>query len=168
MKKNLPILALVVLFALSPALSARAIEPRFDKITSENGLSQSEVYSFLRDGEGFMWFGTVHGLNRYDGYGITQYNIDRNQPNSLTNNTIRALIEDRSGRMWIGTDDGLNVLDYGRDSGFRLVKIPSRAVPTSISSLLIDGDILWIGTNDGLFRALQDHLQHEHRRGRTV
>jgi ligand-binding sensor domain-containing protein len=58
-----------------------------------------------------MWFGTVDGLNKYDGYEITQFNTEKNNPNALSNNTIRALAEDSKNRIWIGTDDGLNVYD---------------------------------------------------------
>ena len=43
---------------------------RFKHLTSADGISQSEVYSFLKDSRGFVWFGTVDGLNRYDGYKI--------------------------------------------------------------------------------------------------
>jgi ligand-binding sensor domain-containing protein len=49
---------------------------RFNKITSNDGLSQSEVYSFLKDRNGFMWIGTIDGLNRYDGYTLKKYNTD--------------------------------------------------------------------------------------------
>jgi signal transduction histidine kinase/ligand-binding sensor domain-containing protein/DNA-binding response OmpR family regulator len=145
-------ISVLTLLASTLTSAAQETEPRFGKITSEDGISQSEVYSFLQDSEGFMWLGTLHGLNRYDGYGITRYGIDRNQPNSLTHNTIHALVEDRFSRKWIGTDNGLNLLDYTIGNGFRLVKLPSRTVPIAICSLLVDGDILWIGTNDGLFR----------------
>src|SRR5210317_1836806 len=82
---------------------------RFHHITSKEGLSQSEVYCFLKDSRGFMWFGTVDGLNRFDGYTIKVFNTERGNPNSLSNNTVRSLAEDMYGRIWIGTDDGLNM-----------------------------------------------------------
>jgi ligand-binding sensor domain-containing protein len=46
---------------------------RFEHLTSADGLSNDSVFSILQDHRGFMWFGTQGGLNRYDGYRITQY-----------------------------------------------------------------------------------------------
>jgi len=72
----------------------------FQHITNADGISQSEVYAFLEDSRGFMWIGTVDGLNQYDGYNITIFNTDRNNPNSISNNTIRSLAEDSMGRIF--------------------------------------------------------------------
>src|ERR1017187_2018963 len=49
---------------------------RFEHLTSADGLSNDSVFSILQDRRGFMWFGTQGGLNRYDGYRITQYHRD--------------------------------------------------------------------------------------------
>lgn len=46
---------------------------RFNHLTSEDGLSNNRVMSILRDTRGFMWFGTLDGLNRYDGYEFRVY-----------------------------------------------------------------------------------------------
>ena len=82
---------------------------RFQHLTNADGISQSEVYAFLEDSRGFMWIGTLDGLNRYDGYNSTIFNTNKFNPNSIPNNTIRCLKEDRFGKIWIGTDDGLCV-----------------------------------------------------------
>ena len=37
----------------------------------------------LKDSQGFMWFGTEEGLNKYDGYTFTVYKHDPEDPNSL-------------------------------------------------------------------------------------
>jgi len=125
---------------------------RFTKITSREGLSQSEVYSFLKDKYGFMWIGTLDGLNRYDGYSIIKFNINNNDSNSLSNGTIRALSEDGIGRIWIGTDNGLNVF-FPETQQIIQVKSPFLSSSLSIQSLLADDDFLWIGTRKGLFKA---------------
>ena len=130
-----------------------AVNLKFNKITSINGISQSEVNCFLEDSNGFMWFGTLDGLNRFDGYTITKYNVDKKTSNSLSNNTIRALIEDKFGRIWIGTDDGLNVM-LPKNQKFYRLKIPKlKSSFISIFCMLIVGDNLRIGTDKGLYKA---------------
>jgi hypothetical protein len=69
----------------------------FDRLTSEDGLSQNTVTSILQDSRGFMWFGTEDGLNKYDGYSFTVYRHDPDDPYSLRDDSIMTLYEDRSG-----------------------------------------------------------------------
>ncbi len=53
----------------------------FKHLTPKDGLSQSRVNCILQDKQGFMWFGTWDGLNKYDGYTFTIY---RNAPSDST------------------------------------------------------------------------------------
>ncbi|MFT7234375.1 MAG: ligand-binding sensor domain-containing protein, partial [Cyclobacteriaceae bacterium] len=48
-------------------------EVRFRKITKEEGLSNNSVFAITQDNQGFLWFGTRNGLNRYDGYRLKKY-----------------------------------------------------------------------------------------------
>lgn len=92
-------------------LSAQPHALEFERLSLEQGLSQSVVTCILQDRKGFMWFGTMDGLNKYDGYGFTVYKHDAQNHNSLSDNSINALFEDRFGMLWIGTRDGLNRFD---------------------------------------------------------
>ncbi len=123
---------------------------QFQHITSEDGISQSEVYTFLKDSQGYMWFGTVDGLNQYDGYTITTFNSNNSNHNSIPNNTIRSLDEDRFKRIWIGTDDGLCFYDMKSEQIFRCSLPGYENVRLSINKVLVNGDQLFIGTNMGL------------------
>lgn len=86
---------------------------KFKRITVEDGLSQSWVRCILQDWQGFMWFGTDDGLNKYDGYSITTYYSD--SQHSLNSNSILTIYEDKNNNLWIGTDKGLNFLDRATD-----------------------------------------------------
>jgi len=124
---------------------------RFKQLTSADGISQSEVYSFLKDSRGFIWFGTVDGLNRYDGYNIEIFNTSKNDTNSLSNNTIRSLAEDQMGRIWIGTDDGLNFYDPKTELIYQ-IKINSVEKRFPVWCLHIEDGFLLAGTANGLWR----------------
>jgi diguanylate cyclase (GGDEF)-like protein len=71
----------------------------------EDGLSQQAVNAIVQDAEGFMWFGTEDGLNRFDGYEFRQLRHDRSDPRSLPASWVSALVTSEDG-VWIGTDGG--------------------------------------------------------------
>jgi signal transduction histidine kinase/ligand-binding sensor domain-containing protein/DNA-binding response OmpR family regulator len=146
LKKNL--IALIMLISIVGISQPR----RFKQLTSEDGISQSEVYSFLKDSRGFVWFGTVDGLNRYDGYNIEIFNTNKNDTNSLSNNTVRSLAEDQTGRIWIGTDDGLNFYDPKTELIYQ-VKINSVEKRFPVWCIYIQDGYLLAGTANGLWRS---------------
>jgi len=49
---------------------------KFEHIGREQGLTANSVLSILQDRQGFMWFGTMDGLFRYDGYGMNAYKYE--------------------------------------------------------------------------------------------
>jgi ligand-binding sensor domain-containing protein/nitrate/nitrite-specific signal transduction histidine kinase len=132
---------------------------RFDRITIAEGLSFSKVDVILQDQQGFMWFGTEHGLNRYDGYQFTVYYNDPADPSSLSHNRIYTLYEDSAGELWIGTGAGLDRLDRAT-GGFvhyqaGLGGNPYTGMPDSGASVFaIQEDrqgVLWAGSSAGLY-----------------
>ncbi|MFT4926159.1 MAG: ligand-binding sensor domain-containing protein/signal transduction histidine kinase [Phenylobacterium sp.] len=108
---------LILWLLLLPSLMAQASGPaaRFERLSSDAGLSQNSVSTILQDSQGFMWFGTYDGLNRYDGYEFKVFRHDPNNPNSVTGSNIRVLYEDSQGILWIGTDSG-GLSQYHRQS----------------------------------------------------
>ena len=65
----------------------------FERLTTEQGLSQGRVTSIVQDRRGFMWFGTFAGLNKYDGYDFTVYYPDPDDANSLAPGYILDLLQ---------------------------------------------------------------------------
>ncbi len=80
----------------------------FEHITTSQGLSQNSVNCIFQDKNGFLWFGTNEGLNRYDGINFTYFKSHPNDSTTLSGNNITAISEDREGILWIGTTNGLN------------------------------------------------------------
>lgn len=79
----------------------------FNHFQVEEGLSNNAVFCSVQDRNGFLWFGTRDGLNRFDGY---TFKIFQNKPESSRSpqsNFIRVLMEDKSSVLWAGTDQGI-------------------------------------------------------------
>ncbi len=94
--------ALGLLFsAQTPATPPLSVQ----RYSLEEGLSQQAVNAIVQDREGFMWFGTEDGLNRFDGYEFRQLRHDRSDDQTLPNGWISALVASEDG-LWIGTDGG--------------------------------------------------------------
>ncbi len=79
---------------------------RFERMGSEDGLSQNTAFSILFDSKGFMWIGTMNGLDRYDGNEFKIYRSSSENGNNFTNNRVTKLWEDRKGFIWLETYDG--------------------------------------------------------------
>lgn len=77
----------------------------------ENGLSNNVVRCVCQDHNGFMWFGTYDGLNRYDGYSFKIFRNRQKDANSLVHNFIYTITEDYNHFLWIGTRQGVNKYD---------------------------------------------------------
>ena len=63
---------------------------RFKHLSSNDGLVSKSINAILQDSDGFMWFGTQDGLNKYDGHTFTIYRNNRLDSNSISGNDIRA------------------------------------------------------------------------------
>ncbi|MBI5217069.1 MAG: ATP-binding protein [Ignavibacteriae bacterium] len=146
--------ALVLLsFFLVIAASAQFENIHFEHLTVEDGLSQNTVLNIFQDSEGFLWFGTQDGLNRYDGFTFTTFKTHPADSTSISDNFVRRIYEDRSGNLWFGTLTGLNKYKRATQSFTRFLPNATK------KSSLLSGDImaihqdreglLWIGTKNG-------------------
>ncbi|MBN1270708.1 MAG: PAS domain S-box protein [Candidatus Aminicenantes bacterium] len=143
----------VCLIAILPPAFGKKIE--FQRISLEEGLSQSSIYCILQDSKGFLWFGTEDGLNKFDGYNFKILKNDPENPQSLNFNNIKTLFEDRQGIIWVGTyGGGLNRYDRKKDIFHHFISNPAKTNTLSnnfINTICQDRiDNIWIGTESGL------------------
>ena len=113
-------------------------------------LSCSLPYCLAQDKFGYIWVGTTHGLNRYDGYEFLKYYFDKNNEATISNNDISSILCDSEGRLWIGTNKGLCRYDYKTNTFIRYA-VPDASPRVSAIFQRKNGDLL-IGTaGHGLF-----------------
>ena len=133
---------------LSEILSQANI--KFNHLTVEDGLSQSSITCILQDRQGFMWFGTQDGLNRYDGYTFKIFKNDATDSTSLSDNFIFSIIEDQSGILYIETQSGKLNKYNPRSESFQIVNKDSvdltRAKVNTVGAVFRENSgIVWTG-----------------------
>lgn len=76
------------------------------------GLSNNYVLGITQDKQGFLWFATEEGLNRFDGIQVLNYY--KNNDNSISGNELNSLLDDpHEPVLWIATQrNGLNAYNY--------------------------------------------------------
>ncbi len=147
------ILTAQTLNAQTPGISGTNVV--IGRITSEQGLSDNTVWAITQDKQGFVWFGTSNGLNRYDGKHCVVYHRSSDS-SGLSDDQIWSLYADTDGSIWIGTHSGLNRFDPSTRTFKKYFHDPDD--PTSLSGNNVgpvyrDGiGVLWVGTDWGLNR----------------
>jgi len=152
MSKRL-ILSILILLSFFTLLFSQQEELKFDLITTSDGLPGNNIVTIFQDSFGFIWISTRSGLVRYDGYNFKS--ISSGDSIEFTGDKLAAtLAEDTENNIWIGTRRK-GLIKYTRKSE-TLTSFPMETDSTSllynniIGSILIDKDILWIGTASGL------------------
>ena len=105
----------LVVFLLLEFNSGYSQRLHFNTLSIYDGMSQNMINCILQDYQGFMWFGTKDGLNRYDGYSFKIYKANLYDSTSIGDNHISYLYEDDLHHLWISTQlGGLFLFDRTR------------------------------------------------------
>ncbi|NQV30492.1 MAG: hypothetical protein HQ508_06360 [Candidatus Marinimicrobia bacterium] len=155
------IISILILKAFS--LYANDLPVHFEHLTAADGLSQNAVYTILEDNQGFMWFGTRLGLNRYDGKEFKVFSYNPMDKKSLPGYKISALCVDQDDILWVGTSSGglsKYISSLEQFENFQYDPDDPNSLPgNNITALFSDSrGRLWIGTEQGL--SLYDKASH--------
>ncbi|TFF38524.1 hybrid sensor histidine kinase/response regulator transcription factor [Mucilaginibacter psychrotolerans] len=90
---------------------AQSNQYRFSQLDVSNGLSHNQVNAIFKDSQGFMWFGTASGLNRFDGYTFKVFKHDVNNKSSVRADFIYKIFEGPNKKLWISTRSGFCFYD---------------------------------------------------------
>jgi len=112
-------------------------------ISIEQGLSQGFISGICQDSEGFMWFGTNSGLNRYDGYDFLIFKHDPYDSHSLSNNSIIAVCE--AGEfLCVVTRGGIDLYHRRTRRFFRLSQTSGLFAHTAATLIAESPNTVWI------------------------
>lgn len=156
--KNLSVFVVFLLgyLGMGGAL-AQPQQYKFNKVGIAEGLSNSQVKAVFKDSKGFVWIGTVSGLNRFDGYSVKIFLNDPRDTTTIHDSDVTRLFEDPDGNIWITTWTGPSVYNaakerFQRDTRALLKKF---GVPEgTISNIYKDksGKFWFMHATQGLYR----------------
>jgi diguanylate cyclase (GGDEF)-like protein len=146
------ILPVLLGVAVAAPLAAAPLRPiRFERLSLEQGLSQSSVMRILQDSRGYVWLATEDGLNRFDGISFKVYRSDPADAASLPSSFVWDVAEDAASNLWIATTAGLAMWERSTDRIVRYDKLAGRYLRSL--SYAPKPNVLWIGSRDfGLLR----------------
>jgi signal transduction histidine kinase/ligand-binding sensor domain-containing protein/DNA-binding response OmpR family regulator len=105
-------IAIIMMLCLSGwGLLGQTEQYQFSRIDIRQGLSHNQINTIFRDSKGFMWFGTMSGLNRYDGYTFTVFRHNLSDSSTLADDFIIRTLEGPDNTIWVENRSGLNVFD---------------------------------------------------------
>jgi signal transduction histidine kinase/ligand-binding sensor domain-containing protein/DNA-binding response OmpR family regulator len=141
----------------SPPAPDPSTNIRLEQLTTHEGLSQNTVRCLLQDRQGFIWIGTLNGLNRYDGRKFTVYRTQNAGTRPLSDNRIRALYEDKAGIIWVKTSEGhYHCFDPKREAFVHVI-------PDTYDHLVetANGDVWLYSKNNGCLRTRKNGEQFQ-------
>ncbi|HEX2936499.1 MAG TPA: two-component regulator propeller domain-containing protein, partial [Bacteroidales bacterium] len=117
----------------------------FKQIGTQEGLSQNTVRSILVDRKGFVWAGTLDGINRFDGSRFITYKPGFGKSVNLTDHRIRSIFEDKYGHLWLRKyDNTFSCYDPQTESLIE-VKKGNEAIPLNFTNYLEASDSsIWL------------------------
>ncbi len=126
-------------------------EFKVQRLSIEEGLSQSVVSEIIQDSNGYIWLATEDGLNRFDSYEFKIFRHDHKINSSLHENWVISLVEETDYGIWIGTVSGLSFYNP-KNEKFTNYALINPELKNIIHDLVYSkNSIVWIASNDGLF-----------------
>ena len=117
--------------------------------TTADGLPSSQVLCNRKDSHGFLWFCTLEGLSRFDGYTFTNYKVDQGLPDRA----ISDFLETRHGEYWVGTARGAALFNPKPSANAPMFTVYGKDQTGQFNAFYEDVDgTVWIAAQLGLFQ----------------
>jgi signal transduction histidine kinase/ligand-binding sensor domain-containing protein/DNA-binding response OmpR family regulator len=150
------IFAIVLFFVVGNKLYAQKSQYQFSHLDIVDGLSSNQINCIFKDENGFMWFATSAGLNRFDGYKFRVIKHDANNPTSLNDNNVLNIDEGPDQNMWVYTHKGISIYNlttatFSKDVAHSLLRY--RVITDQLSSIKKDneGNYWFLTNNKGIY-----------------
>jgi len=116
------ILIILILFFISPKVFTQQGQIQFSRLDLTNGLSHNQVNKIFQDSKGFIWIGTLSGLNRFDGQQFKVFKHDPRDDKSISGDFIANIFELPGNKLYLEIANGANIYDAENQIFIRDVK----------------------------------------------
>ncbi|MFA4866553.1 MAG: two-component regulator propeller domain-containing protein [Pedobacter sp.] len=136
------------------------IKCKIEHYSTEDGLSHDGVMNIMKDRDGFMWFGTWDGINRFDGHNFVTYKTRPGDSSSLKINRVDNIKEDKYGYLWLEVYDN-QVYRFDKKNK-KFLSISNILEEKKINNVLFSNIVLagkngvWLSTPDKGIFAIKD------------
>jgi two-component system sensor histidine kinase ChiS len=151
----------IFLLNLSSFLYGSYPNIKVEHLSPEDGVSFNLVYCIFQDSKGFMWFGTLFGLYKFDGNQFITYRYDPGDPYSISDDVVVSIYEDNEGYLWIGTESGgLNRFDPTTERFKHYMHRPEDHKTISSNTIWATyqdrSGTIWVATTNGLDKMIRE------------
>src|SRR5690349_3623880 len=100
---------------------------KFRRLSENVQLSNLNITTITQDSKGFLWVGTLDGVNRFDGYEFKTYRNIEDDTTSIVKNRVETIYEDNEGTLWVATlNSGLQYYNRSTDAFIRIPEFSQR------------------------------------------
>lgn len=136
------------------AVWAQSPKYQFSQLNISSGLSHNQINSILKDSKGFMWFGTLSGLNRYDGYTFKVFKCVASDSTTISDDNVLNIQPGPDKKIWINTRAGYAIYDPEKETFDRNPQkyLDSKAIKGSLTDIRGNGKgLFYVITSAGLY-----------------
>jgi len=145
-------IATIIALLLGAAHLLASTGPHMRELTMRDGLTDLTINDIYKDSQGYVYFGTDISVDRFDGERIRRFPIPGS--NELARR-VRTIATGPEGALYAGNGDGL-----WRFTEDHFTHIATNVIQSGVNRLLVNGDSMFIATNNGLFIMHSGKFRH--------
>lgn len=128
------------------------------KLTPHEGLSNRHTFKSIKDDDGYLWFITYKGIDKYNGEKFVHYYL--NNPQSGLNRWPRGIVRDKNNNIYVFSKTFIYKYDSSEDEFLQFSELPFPEDEVINEITFSPTGIMWVGTNKILYQLQEKHQKH--------
>jgi ligand-binding sensor domain-containing protein/AraC-like DNA-binding protein len=137
---------IITLAVLCSVITGRSNDALFKVINRSNGLEDLHTTAIFADNKGYIWFGTMSGIERFDGINTRYFPLFDAADAALRVNAIAQTADDA---IWIATNSGIR---YKASNSGQFEQAYRQQIYEPTTSLITYRDTVFVGAESGLYK----------------